>query len=172
MISTKRWLKLVAGVLVSVVLLSSISVKADDLSKVTVQDLSFMAGKWMGQEGGFDIEEHWTTPANNNMIGMMRMAKDGKASMYELCVIEQTATGPVLRIRHFRAAMVPREEKPEEITFTLVDFAKDKATFEAQDKHLKIVYHRLSANELTISLDRAGQDGKRSVVDFRYKLAK
>ncbi len=170
--STLQWLRLFSGLVLSMVLLSSNSVSADDLSKVTLQDLSFVTGKWLAQEGGFDIEEHWTTPAGNNMIGMMRMAKDGKASMYELCVIEQTATGPVLRIRHFRAAMVPREEKPEEITFALVDLAKDKATFEAQDKHLKIIYHRLSVNELTISLDRAGQDGKRSVVDFRYKWAK
>jgi uncharacterized protein DUF6265 len=172
MLSTKRWLRLLPGLCLSAALFGSLTARADDLSKVTVQDLSFMAGKWLGQEGGFDLEEHWSTPAGNNLIGMMRMARDGKASMYELCVIEQTATGPVLRIRHFRAAMVPREEKPEEITFTLVDFAKDKATFEAQDKHLKISYHRLSANELTISLDRAGPDGKRSVVDFRYKLAK
>lgn len=172
MLNTKHWLRFLLGLLLSAVLAGSVCVRADDLSKVTIHDLSFMAGKWLGQEGGFELEEHWSTPAGNNLIGMMRMAKDGQASMYELCVIEQTAAGPILRIRHFRAAMVPRDEKPEEITFSLVELAKDKATFEAQDKHLKLIYHRLSANELTISLERAGPDGKRSLVDFRYKLAK
>jgi Domain of unknown function (DUF6265) len=148
------------------------SADSDEVNKVTLKDLSFMTGKWQGKLGDSTIEEYWSFPSGDNMIGMFRMIKDGRASLYELCVIEQTAGGPVLRLRHFRAGLIPREEKEEEVTLALVGFVKDKATFETMDKHLKIIFHRVSPAQLNISLDRVEKEGKRSTTDFKYTLTK
>jgi hypothetical protein len=168
MTGSKSTLMTVAAL--TTILVTAASARAQTISKVALQDLSFITGKWQGTLGSTMIEEHWTAPAGDNMLGMFRMVRDGKASLYELNVIEQTAEGPVLRLKHFRPGLVPREEKVEEVTFTLVDCAKDKATFEAMDKHLKLSFQRVSANELTISLDRAAPGGKRSTTDFKFKL--
>ncbi|HKX28451.1 MAG TPA: DUF6265 family protein [Blastocatellia bacterium] len=144
---------------------------SEALKQTTLQDLAFISGRWQAAGDNFLNEEHWSAPAGQSLIGMARMMKDGQTRLYELCVIEQTADGPVLRIRHFRAGMVSLEERPEQVTFQLLDFAKDRAVFEAQDKHARLIYHRTSPQELVVTLDRAGKDERRSTTDFKYRLA-
>jgi Domain of unknown function (DUF6265) len=171
MVGITRISVLLCALLICVLSISA-RADADEVNKVTLKDLSFITGKWQGKMGGSTIEEYWSFPSGDNMIGMFRMIKDGRASLYELCVIEQTAGGPVLRLKQFRAGLIPREEKEEEVTLALIGFVKDKATFEAMDKHLKLIFHRVSPEQLNISLDRVGKDGKRSTTDFKYTLTK
>jgi hypothetical protein len=157
------------AVLVSVTMLCA-AAYGDDLSKVSLADLSFISGKWQGSIGTSTIEEHWMAPSGDNMLGMYRIMKDGKGTMYELCIIEQTPNGPVLKIKHFNPGLVGWEDKTESATFGLIAFEKNKATFEILDKQSKLIFHRASAGELIVTLDKAGKDGKRPASVFKYTL--
>src|SRR5688572_27151211 len=66
-----------------------------------IKDLSFMQGKWVTHGEWGDMEENWSAPMGNSMMCSYRCVKDGKVVFYEFIVIEQLATGPVMKLRHF-----------------------------------------------------------------------
>jgi len=41
-------------------------------------DLSWLSGGWSTNQGPMTIEEHWTGPSDNALIGMGRTLRDGK----------------------------------------------------------------------------------------------
>ena len=78
-------------------------------------DLGWIAGAWQGKLGVASIDEVWTAPLDGNMTGMFRMMRSGRVGMYELMSIEDSANGPVLRLRHFNAKLDARDAKGERV---------------------------------------------------------
>ena len=48
-----------------------------------------MAGSWGGTAGGIEMEEHWTAPKGNSMIGIHRDVGKGRTLLFEFLRIEQ-----------------------------------------------------------------------------------
>lgn len=136
----------------------------------SLDQLSWIAGHWEGEIGGAVSEEIWSAPTGDTMMGMWRLVKDGKARVYEFLVIEQSATGPVLRFRHFNPGLVGWEEKETPLVLPLVRHSETEAVFDNGDaaKPLRLIYKRPSASELVVVLERMEQ-GKLASTEFRYR---
>ena len=137
-----------------------------------ISDLSFMAGKWTAKSEWGDMEENWSEPFGNSMMCSYRCVKDGKVVFYEFIVIEQTATGPVMKLRHFSPGNIGWEEKDKPYEYPLMFLESDRARFERPDKKTALTFHRLSETKMTVILEREDKDGKWVQDEFNYTLSK
>jgi hypothetical protein len=132
---------------------------------VSLQDLAFISGHSHGDLDGGIAEEIWSEPAGNNMMGVYREVKNGKVQIYEMMAIEQTAKGPVLRLKHFNSGLEGWEDKTQVWNFPLVRFTAREALFENADKGIRIGYRLAEAGILEATVEHPG--AKKEV--FRYK---
>ena len=58
-------------------------------AKPSLDSLSWIAGSWNGASGGVEMEEHWTAPKGNSMIGIHRDVAKGRTASFEFLRIEQ-----------------------------------------------------------------------------------
>ena len=70
-------------------LLGSMSGTTDQASKTALADLAWMTGSWVGTTRGIEMEEHWTAPKGNSMIGIHRDVENGRTLSFEFLRIEQ-----------------------------------------------------------------------------------
>ena len=56
-----------------------------------LKDLTWLAGKWTGTQDGLEMEEIWTPPKGNTMLGVHRDVKGGRTVSYEFLRIEAKA---------------------------------------------------------------------------------
>jgi hypothetical protein len=133
--------------------------------KGTLNDISFLDGRWLGTFNGGPIEAGWTAPAADNIVGYIRMMKDNKPTMYELFVFEQTENGPVAMVKHYKPGMVALEEKEKHDHYIFLSAKKNEALFEKEDASVRIIYERRKDNQLVIR--RGNQkDGEWTFVDL------
>jgi hypothetical protein len=55
----------------------------------TLHDLGWIAGSWTGALRGVEMEEHWTAPKGDSMIGIHRDVGQGRTLSFEFLRIEQ-----------------------------------------------------------------------------------
>ena len=118
--------------------------------KGTLNDLTFLEGRWLGTFNGGPIEAGWSAPAAENIIGYIRMMKDNKPTMYELFVFEQTDKGPVAMVKHYKPGMVALEERDKHDHYVFQSAKKNEALFEKEDASVRIIYERRSPTQLVI----------------------
>jgi hypothetical protein len=59
-------------------------------SAATLDSLAWLAGSWTGSTArGVDMEEHWTAPKGNSMVGLHRDVAKGRTVLFEFLRIEQ-----------------------------------------------------------------------------------
>lgn len=132
--------------------------------------LAWIAGAWQGKLGPMSIDEIWTAPLEGNMTGMFRMMRASKVSMYELMVIEDTPTGPVLRLRHFNAQLDSRDAQAGE--FALIESeAGHMAKFQGKEAGGVVVtlVYRAVENGLEVDFDKTGPKPERVTFQFKRK---
>src|SRR6186997_1946359 len=61
----------------------------DQTPKPTLDSLAWMAGSWGGTLRGIEMEEIWTAPKGNSMIGIHRDVAKGRTRLFEFLRIEQ-----------------------------------------------------------------------------------
>ncbi|AQG81005.1 hypothetical protein AWR27_17765 [Spirosoma montaniterrae] len=116
----------------------------------SLADVAMLEGHWLGAFNGGPIEASWTAPAGDNIIGYIRMMKDNKATLYELFVFEQTDTGPVAMVKHFKPGLIGVEEKDKADRYRFISAGQDRALFEREDGNIRIIYERRKPNQLVI----------------------
>ena len=116
----------------------------------TLNDISFLNGRWKGTFNGGPIEASWTAPEGNNIAGFIRMIKDDKPALYELFAFEQTEKGPVAHVKHFKPGMIALEEKEVSDTYNFIEAKKNQALFEKDDISVRIIYELRKQNQLVI----------------------
>jgi hypothetical protein len=126
-------------------------------AEVKLDDLAFLCGHNRGEQDGSIINEHWSEVGGDSMIGMFREIKQGKVQMYEFLTIEQTATGPILRLKHFDPGLVGWEEKAQVHSYPLLTWKPNEAVFERPDKATKMTYRSTSSSTLEVTLERTGK---------------
>jgi len=136
-----------------------------------IKDLAFISGTWKTTSEWGDMEEYWSKPAGNCMMCVYRCVKDGKVVFYEMIIIEQTPSGPVMKLRHFNPGLIAWEEKEKPYEYPLMFLETDKARFERPDKKTYITFHRTSQKTLRVILESQDKDGKWQEDVFDYKLA-
>src|SRR6267154_6645243 len=73
-----------------VVAMLSASGQAADVS---LAKLTWLAGDWQLANGTRVVEEHWTMPSANSLLGMSRTVRDGRTVAFEFVRIEQRDGG-------------------------------------------------------------------------------
>jgi hypothetical protein len=144
---------------------------ASSPSKVTLSDLGFISGLWQAEWAGGLGEEHWSSSSGDSMVGTFRFVKDGKARFYEFMLIEQTADGPVLRLKHFNPGLIGWEEKAQVYSYPLIEYRQTVAIFERGDKKSRLTFNRTSKETLSVLLEQTA-DEKKSSEEFKFRLAK
>lgn len=66
-----------------------------------LKSLAFLTGTWSGTMEGDPVEETWSAPRGDSIIGMFRWQHEGQTTLFELLAIKNEQGTPVLRLRHF-----------------------------------------------------------------------
>ncbi|MEP7358512.1 MAG: DUF6265 family protein, partial [Anaerolineales bacterium] len=120
------------------------------LIPVSANDVAWLAGRWVGTRAGDAIEEIWSPPAANTLMGMFRWLRDGKVRFFELISLEAAGAGLVLRLKHFEPGLQGWEEKDQAVTFDLVALSDDEVVFfqHSLRKTQWMVYRRSGPDQL------------------------
>lgn len=70
----------IVAVVIAAVFAAPAAAQATDPRTATLRDVAFIAGNWRGEMEGGVAEEDWKAPLGDNMMGMFRYVKDGKAT--------------------------------------------------------------------------------------------
>lgn len=135
-----------------------------------IKSLAFMAGKWKTHSAWGDMEENWSEPMGNSMMCAYRCVKDGKVVFYEFIVIEQTDTGPVMKLRHFSPGNIGWEDKDKPYEYPLTFLETDKARFERPDKKTALTFYRTGPEKMQVILERQDDEGRWVEDVFDYTL--
>ena len=132
---------------------SAFSIKADKpelalLGSTIAQigDLAWIEGRWTGEAFGGKIEEIWSAPDGESMMGMFRLISDGAISFYELMIIREVDKTLTLHLKHFHNTLKGWEEKDETVDFQLEKIEKDKVWFEGYS------FEKTSDNVMTVNV--------------------
>ena len=107
------------------------------------------------------MEEHWTPPSDNVMMGMFKHSEDGKITFYEFFTIAQEDGKWALRLKHFNPDFVGWEEKTDYLTFPLVHIAPAEIAFDG------LVMKKVSPDQMEVLLSMK-MNGEVSVERFLY----
>ncbi|MFV3128275.1 DUF6265 family protein [Niveispirillum sp. KHB5.9] len=121
-------------------------------AEATVEDLSWLSGQWLGEEGGKRMEEHYMRPAGGVIVGMSRTVRPGKVPEVEFIRIAPGSDGKLAYHAH------PMGQAPA--SFPLVESAPGLAVFAnpSHDFPQKITYRRTD-DSLTATIEGPGKDG-------------
>jgi hypothetical protein len=123
----------------------------------TLADLAFMAGCWRGPSGdGTTIEEYYTDPADNLILGVSRYTKGTRVTSYEFSTIAREGAGIVLTPR-------PSGQKPVPFRLTRLDSMGAVWENPSHDFPTLIAYRRGPADSLIARIEGPGRDGRRSM---------
>ena len=109
----------------------------------TIEDASWLAGRWVGEGLGGTIEESWALAAGGQMVGHFQLVKDGKPAFYEILLLDSQPGGLRLRVKHFNPDFTAWEDKGEWHSFEPLAVAPNLIkfkglTFDRQDDRLTI----------------------------------
>ena len=131
----------------------------------TIEDFSWLAGRWTGNGLGGQTEETWSAPLGGVMLGTFRLLRDGKAVFYEFLTLGVNGNGLSMRLKHFNPDLTSWEEKEQFVEFRYVRTAGKLAQFEG------LTFERESDEALTIYLALRGKEVVVREEVFRMKRA-
>ncbi len=128
----------------------------------SLEELSWIAGQWVGAGLGGEVEEIWSVPAYGHMFGLFRMHSEEGLSFSEFCSISETLDGIEYRVKHFSENFHGWEEKDDYVSFPLIDIEGQTAYFDGA------TFQRVG-DVLTVYV-AIGDKGKMSEAAFVYEL--
>lgn len=123
-------LKLLKTAMIAAALLSgACAAQAQTAPPATIDAAAWMAGRWVGEGFGGQMEESWAPPVGGQMVGHFRYWRDGQPQFYEFLMMDVVDGGVRMRVKHFNPDMVGWEEKGEWVTFEPVSAGPDALIF-------------------------------------------
>ncbi|MEX2230605.1 MAG: DUF6265 family protein [Cyclobacteriaceae bacterium] len=147
-------------------LLTSLSLQTQAQSKRspgTISDIRFIEGSWKAVSGDRSIDAVWSAPVGENMVGYVRVVREGQVSLYELFAFEKTDQGLVALVRHFTPGLIGREEKDTPNRYRFLEASKGRAYFEKQGEETRVLYEKRSNDQFAIVI------GKKDTGEWVYK---
>lgn len=99
-------------------------------SAVTIEDATWLAGRWVGTGFGGQMEESWAPPVGGQMIGHFRYWRDGQPQFYEIMLMDVADGGVRMRVKHFNPDFVGWEDKDGWVTFEPVSANSEALVFD------------------------------------------
>ena len=72
----------------------------------------WLEGTWVEEGEGTYLEEIWSSPVADAMVGSFRWVAGGELRVCELLVLRQEEDGVRMRLTHFAPDLTPMEEEP------------------------------------------------------------
>jgi hypothetical protein len=122
-----------------------------------LEDLRFMAGCWRGASGGGAvIDEYYTPPSDNLMLGVSRYTKGGRVTTYEFSTIAARGDSDLV--------LTPRPEGQQPADFNLSRMEPGLAVWSnpRHDFPQVISYRRLGDDSLVARIEGPGPGGIKS----------
>jgi hypothetical protein len=118
-----------------------------------VEDVAWLAGRWIGEGLGGCAEESLSPPVGGQMMGMFRQTKaDGSLWFYEFYTIAPKGDSITMRLKHFNPDLTGWEEKDGFVEFPLVAIEKGAVYFDG------LTYQR--SGKVLRSAVSLGENGK------------
>lgn len=120
----------------------------------SLSGLAFMSGCWRGDlSGGAAIEEFYTAPSDNVMLGLSRFMRDGRTVQHEFSRITADSTGVTL--------LPFPGGSPSEHGFRMTHLEDGRAIFEAPEHDFpkRIIYRRNPDGSNTARIEGGGRIG-------------
>jgi hypothetical protein len=132
-------------------------------AKPTLVSLAWLAGSWSGTANGIEMEEHWTAPKGNSMIGLHRDVSKGRTVWFEFQRIEQQGDQIVYLAQ-------PNGQSPA-TPFALKEASAARVVFEnpTHDFPQRIIYWK-DGNDLRARIEGT-MNGKAGSEEWRWSPA-
>lgn len=146
------------------------AMQATESPVAKLASLSWMAGQWVRTQGKDDLEESWSGPTHDSLMGMFRWVKDGKVWMFEFMTITVEGDEIVFRLRHFDRSLKPWEPQDAPLTYKMKSLSGDEVVFEHPEKNdpKRFVYRRPGKDKFVVRLE-SEKDGKLSGSEFEFR---
>lgn len=112
--------------------------------KATLEDVSWIQGRWKGEAFGGITEEIWSPPLGDSMMFSFKLVADDKVVFYELGGIREVDGTLIFQLKHFGNDFKGWEEKDETLDAKLVKIESDRAYFEG------FTFEKKNENEINI----------------------
>jgi Domain of unknown function (DUF6265) len=140
----------------------------------SLQDLSWLAGHWVGKTGkGAHIEEMWMPARGGLMIGSFRWEQGNGRWLFEFMSLEASAADAgrlTLRLKHFDRAFTGMEERTASTTFTSTERTPSRVVFELREdaRVVRLAYVRTGPDALTVTFDETEPGKPAARIEFPY----
>lgn len=136
---------------------------ASPAADLPLTQLAWLSGDWQLSSGNRMVEEHWTTPTANALVGMSRTVRDGQMIAFEFLRIEA-------RDHDVFYVAQPNGRPPTD--FKLTGSTDTEIVFEGdgKDRVRKVTYRRQGPNGL-FALVEGEENGRAFRSEFRYTRA-
>ncbi len=144
--------------LVTLIALAPLVTTAEESSEtinteVTIDDLTWLTGRWIGDGFGGTVEEVWNQPLGGSMTGSFKLVSKNEISFYEIMTLTVEDGTPTVRLKHFNADLTGWEEKDEVISFEFISLSENNL-------HLNgISYQRTHPDSLIITVGSQSAEG-------------
>ena len=131
--------------------------RASSPRRPTLADLGFMAGCWRGAaEGGTVIDEYYTPPSENLILGVSRYTRGGRVTSYEFTTIAAQGDSDLV--------LTPRPAGQSPADFSLTKLRPGMAVWSnpQHDFPQEISYRTLGSDSLAARIEGPGPSGPRS----------
>jgi Domain of unknown function (DUF6265) len=127
-----------------------------------IEDASWLAGRWVGEGLGGQMEETWAPPVGGQMIGHFRFWRDNQPGFYEFMVMDVVDGGIRMRLKHFNPDFTAWEAREDWTTFEPVSADANRLVFDG----LTIVREGQDRVVMTLRL-RHGETVSEEVLRFQ-----
>ena len=131
--------------------------------RATIEDASWLVGRWEGEGFGGQLEEVWSAPVGNQMVGHFRMIQNGQPAFYEFLLIEEHEGTLRYRVKHFNPDFVGWEEKDGFHEFGWVSASDNELAFDG------LILRRISDDVSDHIIRTRSADGRESEQVLRYR---
>jgi hypothetical protein len=95
----------------------------------SIEAASWLAGRWVGEGFGGQMEETWAPPIGGQMVGHFRYWREGQPQFYEFLMMDVVEGGVRMRVIHFNPDMVGWEEKDGWVEFEPISVGPEALAF-------------------------------------------
>ncbi|MEP6939740.1 MAG: DUF6265 family protein [Rudaea sp.] len=130
----------------------------------SLERLAWLAGAWHLDDSGQRVDEFWSTPAQDMMIGMSRSVRDGKTTTFEFLRIVAREDGV------FYVAQ-PRGKPPVEFRLESIDAREAIFVNPGHADHLQRIVYRHGPGDTLAARIEGSNAGHAFAEDFAYRRA-
>src|ERR1700674_1436181 len=142
-------------------------------NKPTLEDFSWLGGRWEGKLGPMTAEQQWMAPKNGTMQGFFRLTDTEKTIVIELFTIRESPSGIDFYFRHFSPELKPWEEKDAyHLNLTKSDGGVFRFDNSVVNQLKDAILTRVDGDSYISHGDITDADGKPKAIEVTYHRVK